>query len=92
MNSPAIKIFKLTLGTQPLQHLAAPFIVEVLDIQVQRGMPVMWAKVWADSVLRPYVILCKQIGDDVIGETSHLGTVQLPDGTVLHYFGGGPGL
>ena len=92
MNSPAVKIFKLSLGTHAHQHLAAPFIVEVLDIQLQQGKPVLWAKVWADSAIRKYVILCKQTGDDVVGDTSYLGTVQLPDDTVLHYFGGGPGL
>lgn len=93
MNSPVTKIYKFVLGThEQIQRFEAPHIVDVLGIQLQDGSPVMWATVWPESTKRKYVILCKMTGDDIVGATSFLGTVQLKNGIVLHYFGGGPGL
>ena len=93
MNSPTVAIFKFNLDTKTeIQRIRAPYIVRVLDVQLQDGRPVMWALVWPDSPIREYVILCKMTGDNVVGATCHLRTIQLKNGIVLHYFGGGPGL
>ena len=93
MNTTVPTIFKFALGVHDeIQRIKAPHIVKVLDVQIQDGQPFMWALVWENSRLRKYVVLCNMTGDEIAGATSYLGTVQLPNGIVLHYFGGGPGL
>ena len=94
MNSPVTKIYKFVLGTTSRFNDSKLRILSMCwaFCQLQDGSPVMWATVWPESTKRKYVILCKMTGDDIVGATSFLGTVQLKNGIVLHYFGGGPGL
>jgi hypothetical protein len=93
MNNPEARIYKFVLDTHATeQRYEWPFIVKVLDIQVQGSVPVLWAIAYAYGVKRPYKLLRFLTGDVVYQVERHLGTVQLPDGTVLHYFAGGPGL
>ena len=68
-----------------------PHIVQFLDLQMQDGIPVLWALVYPDTPERLYKIMRFLTGDTVYGVTRHLGTL-INNGDVLHYFGGGPGL
>jgi hypothetical protein len=93
MNLPESRIYKFVLNVHASeQRYEWPFIVKVLDIQMQFGVPVLWAIAYADSAKRPYKLVRLLTGDVVSQVEKHLGTVQLSDGTVLHYFAGGPGL
>jgi hypothetical protein len=93
MNTPEARIFKFVLNVHATeQRYEWPFIVKVLDIQMQFGAPVLWAIAYADSAKRPYKLVRLLTSDVVSQVENHLGTVQLSDGTVLHYFAGGPGL
>lgn len=93
MNNRKVSIYKFVLDpTLEIQRINAPHIIGALDVQVQETQVVLWAKVYADSTLRPYVILRCWTGDELAGDTAYLGTVQLPTGDVAHFFGGGPGL
>lgn len=88
-----IKLWKFTLDTDNVeQRYDWPYIVQVLDLQMQDCKPVMWALVYADAPRRSYKIMRFLTGDVVYGVTRHLGTVTDANGDVLHYFAGGPGL
>jgi hypothetical protein len=87
------KLWKFSLVQTRLteQRYMWPHIVQVLDLQMQDGIPVLWALVIADSPLRSYKIMRFLTGETVYGITKYLGTVT-DEGDVLHYFSGGPGL
>jgi hypothetical protein len=61
---------------------------------MQDAQPVLWAKVYAMSLMRTYVIIACPTGGVLENDTSYLGSAQLCNDTrkTLHYFGGGPGL
>ena len=88
-----IKLWKFELVQTSLaeQRYMWPHIVQVLDLQMQDCIPVLWALVTAESPLRPYKIMRFLTGDTVYGVEKYLGTVT-DCGNVLHYFSGGPGL
>jgi len=93
MTQPRLEIWKFPLDTHNTeQRYQWPYINNVLEIQMQDGVPVMWAVVRPDTVPRLYKVMRFLTGDTVYGFNSHLGTVQLASGDVLHYFSGGPGL
>jgi len=93
MTQPEKAIWKFPLNTQAeLQRIEAPYIEQVLSIQMQDETPAMYAVVWVKSPKRTHIILRFLTGEQLHGieYKGHLGTVQLPnDGTVLHYFRGG---
>jgi hypothetical protein len=93
MQQPTLEIYKFVLHVDPKeQRYMWPYIDRVISIQMQNGVPVMWALVQPKTAPRLYKVMRFLTGDEVFGVTCHLGTVQLDDGTVLHYFAGGPGL
>ena len=93
MQQPAQAIWKFTLDTHTTeQRYQWPYVISILDIQMQDGVPVLWALVYPGTATRLYKVMRFLTGDSVYGINTHLGTVQLEDGTVLHYFSGGPGL
>jgi len=83
--------FPLVQTTLVEQRYMWPHIVQFLDLQMQEGIPVLWALVYPDTPKRLYKIMRFLTGDKVYGVTRHLGTV-VDNGDVLHYFSGGPGL
>lgn len=93
MNQPRQEVWKFTLDTYGTeQRYEWPYLVSILGVQIQDGVPVLWAVVYPTSPKRLYKIMRFLTGDVVYGTNAHLGTVQLPGGDVLHYFSGGPGL
>ena len=85
--------FQLVQTSLTEQRYMWPHIVQVLDLQMQNGIPVLWALVYPETPKRLYKIMRFLTGEIVYGVTKHLGTVTDPDsGDVLHYFSGGPGL
>jgi hypothetical protein len=88
------KLWKFSLVQTSLveQRYMWPHIVQFIDLQMQDGIPVLWALVHPDSPKRLYKIMRFLTGDTVYGVTRHLGTVTDDCGDVLHYFSGGPGL
>lgn len=62
-----------------------------LTIQVQDGVPCLWAWVIPDTELRPAPFVWVGTGQSIPGAIksipqSYTGTVQLPNGLVLHLF------
>lgn len=93
MNQPRESIWKFPLETNATeQRYNWPFIIEVLRIEMQDGVPVLWARVYPDTAKRLYKVLRFLTGDLTYGISAYLGTVTLPSGDVLHYFSGGLGL
>jgi hypothetical protein len=87
-----VRLWKFQLvQTGPEQRYMWPHIVQVLDLQMQNGVPVLWALVYPETPKRLYKIMRFLTGDTVYGVTRYLGTVT-DEGDVLHYFSGGPGL
>ena len=90
MNNPASAICKFPLDARKeIQRIHAPYIVNLLSIQWQIDQPVLWAEVYSHSARRDYVILRYMTGATLGPKNSYIGTVQAPDGTVLHFFTGG---
>src|SRR5690348_6448756 len=60
----------------------------VLDVQVQRGMPVLWALVDPTEDTETRYFYCFGTGHDIPnGALVHIGTVQLHGGNlILHFF------
>lgn len=88
-----MRIWKFPLRVEDEQDIAMPAGASILTVQVQRGMPVLWAAVEPDSPLRPRRIFCRGTGHQM-GATARLwiyiGTVQLAaGGLVFHFFDGG---
>lgn len=91
MNQPTKDIYKFKLETKETeQRYMWPHVSRILDLQLQDGVPVIWAEVYPKTVLRPYKIMRFLTGDTMYGTNVYLGTVQLPTGDVLHYYTGGP--
>ena len=83
--------FQLVQTSLTEQRYMWPHIVQVLDLQMQDGIPVLWALVYPETPKRLYKIMRFLTGDVVYGTIKYLGTVT-DEGDVLHYFSGGPGL
>lgn len=88
-----VRLCKFELVQTPVteQRYMWPHIVQALNLQMQGGIPVLWALVYPDTPKRLYKIMRFLPGEIVYGTTKYLGTVT-DDGDVLHYFSGGPGL
>ena len=88
-----VRLWKFQLVQMGLteQRYMWPRIVQVLDLQMQDGIPVLWALVYSNTPKRLYKIMRFLTGESVYGVTKYLGTVT-DEGEVLHYFSGGPGL
>lgn len=91
MMCPRRRIFKyeLPLPGSGQFDLAIP-LLNFLDVQVQKGKPVLWAEIVADSIAPPrtYSFRWVATGQDMPDENlAYVGTVQLEDGyLVLHLF------
>lgn len=80
-----MRIFKYALEVQNEQVLEMPKDAWILDIQVQYGIPTLWALVDPEAVLTQRKILCVGTGHEVApGSIGYLATVQM--GTLVWHF------
>ncbi len=82
------KIYKYNLPVNGNVITINDGIIEILDLQLQDGVPVMWAMVNPEAkVVEPIEIIAIGTGWTIpIGVDEYLGTVQDEYGFVWHYF------
>ena len=64
-------------------------IEKLLDVQIQNGVPVIWAIVDTELINRKFYIYCYGTGwelNEVEIRGDYLGTIQDDEGYVWHYF------
>ncbi len=81
------KIYKYKLEIiSERQRIEAPFIMKDLSIQLQNGIPCLWAAVNTDSDLILYEIIIVGTGCEVPQDAEeYIGTVQIGQ-FVWHFF------
>jgi hypothetical protein len=82
-------IYKFPLKLTALQQVDMPAESKILCVQMQRGVPCLWAVVERDAINQwSRTIRMIGTGNEAPNETdAYLGTVQIDDGTlVLHVF------
>lgn len=81
-------IFKYQLKTTDLQEIEMPELAEVLCVQVQNGIPCIWAKVETENALKKRAFFVVGTGNPLPDNPSnYIGTYQLYDGgLVFHLF------
>lgn len=82
-----MKIFKFRLKSESEQIVRMPAKSELMDIQVQSGVPVMWALVDDSSEIIDVKINMYWTGDELVksnSEKTFLATVQ--DGEIVCHF------
>lgn len=80
------RILKYKLEVTAKQTLIAPKFFTVLGLQLQNGTPTLWLLAnpkWEQMV---HTIEIYGTGHDVPHANAYIGTVQMPDGYVWHYF------
>ena len=83
-------IWKFPVAVARKQTISMPTEAEILTIQMQRGVPCLWAICDSMNVNRTRIIQMMGTGFDIdqpLGD--YIGTIQLKDNTVWHYFDGG---
>lgn len=67
--------------------LDLPQGAQVLDVQVQRGSPCIWAMVnpWNETVPRRFLLNGTGFPLDSPGELAYVGTFQMEDGTLVYH-------
>jgi len=83
-----MRIWKYVLNFEREQLVTMPSISEIMDIQMQRGVPVMWALVDPSAEEIEVRIVVHGTGydiDEVPYRNEYLGTVQDGD-LVWHFF------
>lgn len=79
-------IHKYPLMVVDEQTVMMPESARILSIQIQHGIPCLWAAVDTDTPLMAYVLFCYGTGHPVYSEWEHyIGTVQV-NNLVFHYF------
>lgn len=85
--------FPIDLQSGADQSFMMPMGAEILDVQVQNGVPTLWAFVDTDAPIVQRRIVMVGTGTDAFCATSqrqsrpYIGTVQLRNGMlVLHFF------
>lgn len=74
-------------GTSEMVSL--PDCAEILSLQLQRGVPVIWARVDIDKPKRRRLVYVYHTGSNCDGSLhmDYLGSIQYEEGTyILHYF------
>lgn len=82
-----LKIFKYPL-TERTNELNLPTGAQLLDVQIQRHVPTLWALVDPDADHEEVIIAAYATGESIaefIGH-EHIATVQSFNGLVFHYF------
>lgn len=79
-------IWKYRLKITRSQIIDLPSRHKILAVQVQNGVPVLWAMVNSDKELVRILIYCLPTGDEgPPPEWEYISTIQL-EGTVWHFF------
>jgi hypothetical protein len=85
-------IYKYPLKLERFQLLPMPMNVRMLCIQMQRGVPTLWAQCEVDESVMYRKIRCYPTGVNdgpIVGQ--YIGTVQQLDGDLIwHYYDEGP--
>ena len=80
-------IHKVPLLVQRDQIVALPTILTPRALQMQGGSPAFWYECDTATMRRPRQVFCVVTGGEVPAYPSdYIGTVQLHDGTVWHYY------
>jgi hypothetical protein len=84
-----LTIAKYSLNTTPTQKLLTPSVFQPLTVQIQNGVPTLWAIV---DTAAPYkedqIIYCvptNSTSESPQSGSNYLGTVQMASGE-MHYF------
>jgi len=85
----ACAIWKYTLGFGVAVH-PMPAGAEILTVQMQHGLPTLWARVDTDAPKVHRAVACYGTGWDGVERGAYIATVQYHDGTVWHFFDQGP--
>jgi len=79
-------IWKYPLGLARTVHLLMPLGAEVLTVQLQGGVPTLWAIVESDATMGGRMFIVNGTGNEFHGdEGRYIGTWQ-QDGYVWHLF------
>lgn len=83
-------IYKYELPVNGTSLIALNDITQVLDIQLQRGTPVLWARVNTEGNPVTKQIIAVNTGEDISAytnaDTKYLGTIQITPDYVKHYY------
>lgn len=85
-------IWKFPLEIADEQFVNVPRGATALDVQVQNGVPCIWAIIDEAEPVTARRVLIRGTGHDCSGleDVAHLGTFQLHDGAIVfHVFDGG---
>lgn len=83
-----MKVFKYTLKVTDEQTIEIPSPADLLTVQIQHGMPQLWAIVDENTKTRPITLLTVGTGNPMPDNyRKYLGTYQLSGGAlVFHVF------
>ena len=86
-------VWKYPIGAPVEYAIQMPTGAELLDVQLQDGAPVLWARVAPAKPLAMRRIVVCGSGDNRCPppDATYIATVQEDDGFVWHYFDGGEG-
>lgn len=81
-------IYKYTLDTTSVQKIPMPAFARVLTIQMQRGVPVLWALVEINATMRDRVFETILTGHAIQSghKREYIGTYQIGTDRVFHVF------
>lgn len=81
-------IHKYTLDITGRQEIEMPIGAEILTLQVQRGIPVFWAKVQSDAATEKRIFKTILTGHSIeeLGKSNYIGTYQINEDRVFHVF------
>lgn len=86
-----ITVYKYPLMNGGRFSIGLPEGAVPLTVQLQHGMPTLWAKVDTEADAKPYLVTVVGTGHEIKpedAESDYLGTIMLDDGVfVFHYFG-----
>lgn len=83
-------IWKFELMITDRQEIQMPILSEILTVQMQYGVPCLWAKVSSDYKKENKIILMYGTGHRIVHELGkYIGTFQIDDGQLIfHVFEG----
>lgn len=80
-------IYKYSLRVVHEQTLLMPANVKPLTVQRQDGFPTLWCEVFTEDRPVERRVFCVGIGNLMpVFPCDYIGTVQMTDGTVWHYY------
>lgn len=83
-----VTIYKYQFDIADSVKIKMPLNAEILSVQVQNGIPTLWARVDTDNSIAIHTLLIFGTGHEIpipFTEAIHIGTIQL-NGFVWHIF------